>query len=263
MAWNSKKAAAMAVIGEHLNVLPLDLKLEFSDKCARNIFQDPNNSENVVPWERHWGITFAFMKPRENLIRNLEFAMLQELLGMGPPKYCLISNKCKDFDQQVLLVLNYLPKKKICLYPPAIIPRGPFEKPAWRSLGKELHKRRVSLNDFNAPETWVVNTNQDMMCVRFSSDDHLTNNVRFALMKENLGVGPKQYCLVYEDKPQHNVHFAIVMTFLPRHKMFVYPEGVRLDGMFVEEPWLTRGISVCSRASISAEEFRTYFPTEV
>ena len=82
-------------------------------------------------------------------------------------------------------------------------------------------------------------------------------------MKENLGVGPKRYCLVYENKPLNNVSFAIVMTFLPRHKMFVYPEGVRLDGMFMVEPWLTRGITICSRTSISAEEFCSYFPTEV
>ena len=263
MAWNSKGAAAMAVIGEHLSVLPLDQKLEFRDKCARNIFQDPDNTGNVIPWERQWGITIAFMGPRENLIRNLEFAMIQELLGLGPPKYCLVSNKFKEFDKRVLLVLNYLPQKKICMFPPTRIPRGPFEAPIWEKWGKILRKQRISLDDFIAPETWKVNKEQDMMCVRFTEDeDHLVNNVKFALLKENLGIGPKQYCLVYEDNPNHIVPFAIVTALLPRHKMFVYPGGVTLDGMFENEPWLSRGVYVCSRASISKEEFHSYFPDE-
>ena len=191
MAWNSKRAEAMVVAGLHLGVMPWARKIEFSERCARNIFQDPHNSKDVVQWERHWGITIAFLGPRENLIRNLEFAMIQELLDMGPPKYCLVCNNLRGFGERVLLVLNYLPKEKICLYPPTTIPRGPFEKPAWRSLGKELSERRVSLNDFDAPETWRVNTDQDMMCVRFSSDDYLINNVRFALMKEKLGEEPQ------------------------------------------------------------------------
>ena len=97
MAWNSKRAEAMVVAGLHLGVMPWARKLEFSERCARNIFQDPHNSRDVVQWERHWGITIAFLGPRENLIRNLEFAMIQELLGMGPSKYCLVSNKFRDF----------------------------------------------------------------------------------------------------------------------------------------------------------------------
>ena len=156
-----------------MGVMPMTRKLEFSEKCAKNIFQDPDNVEEVIQWEKHWGIVFVTMGSRETLIRNIEFALIQEMMDLGPPKYCLMSNGVRDFERRVLLVLNYLPRKKICLYPPTIIPRGPFEEPRWRSLGKEISERRVALNDFDAPGMWEVNTSQNMVCIRFSDNAHL------------------------------------------------------------------------------------------
>lgn len=252
----------MAIVGEHLGVMPMTRKLEFSEKCAKNIFQDPDNEEEVVQWEKPWGIVLVTMGSKETLIRNIEFSMIQEMMGLGPSKYCLMSNGVRDFERRVLLVLNYLPRKKICLYPPTTIPRGPFEEPRWRSLGKEISERRVALNDFDAPGMWEVNTSQNMVCIRFLDNPRFIDNTRFAFLKESLRVGPERYCLVYEQNPLYLSQIAIVMTFLPRHKMFMYPGGTRLGGMFLQEPWLSRGLDICSRTSITTEEFQTYFPSE-
>ena len=52
-----------------------------------------------------------------HLLKNIKFTMIQELMGLGPMKYCIVYNKMPKFSKKLLLLISYLPHKKMCLYP--------------------------------------------------------------------------------------------------------------------------------------------------
>ena len=101
-----------------------------------------------------------------------------------------------------------------------------------------------------------------MVCIQFTDYPHLIENLRLALTEEGLGLGPQRYCLVFDRDPYFHRFLAVILAFLPRHKMFMYPNNVVLGGPFTHEPWLSRLRTVCSRPSLSPKEFQTHFPEE-
>ena len=60
----------------------------------------------------HWGVTYVTMWDEEHLLKNIQFAMIQEMMGIGPAKYCIVNNIMPNFEKRLMFLLNYLPKKK-------------------------------------------------------------------------------------------------------------------------------------------------------
>ena len=50
-----------------------------------------------------------------------------------------------NFEENLLLLMNYLPHQKMCLYPPRYVLKGPFCHSPWRELGKAISSRQVNL----------------------------------------------------------------------------------------------------------------------
>ena len=64
-------------------------------------------------WTAMNQVTFVSLRNRENVLSNLELAMLKEIVGLGPLYYCVITSYNLDFESLLMLVLQYLPKEKI------------------------------------------------------------------------------------------------------------------------------------------------------
>ncbi len=262
MAWTSKEEQAMSLIQLHMRVMPIEKKTELNQIYSQHLFSNRRNAGIPDQWDERWGIVFITMAERGHLLRNIGFAMIQEMLGLGPTKYCIVQGNVPEFYNKLLLLLNYLPREKLCFYPPTANLRGPFERSPWRERGEEINNRRFSHEDFDAPGVWKANSSRDMVCIRFTDYPRLIGNLRLALTKEGLGLGPQRYCLVFDRDLHYSRFLAVVLTFLPRHKMFMYPNNLVLGGLFAHNPWLSRLRTVCSRPSLSPEEFQTHFPEE-
>ena len=85
------------------------------------------------------------MWDEEHLLSNIRLAMILEIMGMGPIKYCIINNTVPNFENKVLLLMNYLPHEKMCFYPPQDFLEGPFANSPWRELGKAIRSRQLNL----------------------------------------------------------------------------------------------------------------------
>ena len=91
-----------------------------------------------VKWETHWGVTFVIMWDEEHFLKNIQFAMIQEMMGLGPMRYCIVGNAMLNFTSRLLLLLNYLPQKKMCFYPHLFVLDPPFNCSPWREIGEAI-----------------------------------------------------------------------------------------------------------------------------
>ena len=106
---------------------------------------------------------------------------------------------------------------------------------------------------------WKINSSRTMTCIQLKEEWPLYNNLRVAMIKEVVGLGPQRYCIVVNQDPTFYSKLKLVMAYLPHSKMFLYPAGSRLEGPFLQEPWLSRGRTLSSRPSLTAEEFHASF----
>ena len=256
MAWNSTKDAALNVIGLHMGVMKPERKQELSDFYAQNIF-GPDRER--IQWDRRWGIVFVNLRGKNTLMKNIRFFMIQEQMNQGPPKYCVLGHNLAGYENRLLFLMNFLPHRKICTYPIRLTLRGPFELPQWRDRGREVSLRGINLKEFDAPGTWKTSPSGDMVCIRMTDLPHLLDNIRFALFKETMGLGPVRYCIVYQRTRAFYSHLGMVTTFLPRHKMFMYPGNDVSNQLFGREPWLSRARAICAQPSITPGQFRANF----
>ena len=67
--------------------------------------------------------------------------MILEMMGLGPTKYCIVYNEMPNFFNRLLLLINYLPQKKMCFYPPCFFFDTPFDHLPWREIGEAIHSR--------------------------------------------------------------------------------------------------------------------------
>ena len=52
-----------------------------------------------------------------------------------------------NFFKRLLLLINYLPKKKTCFYPPQVILEAPFDHSPWREIGEAIRSRQFHLKN--------------------------------------------------------------------------------------------------------------------
>ena len=106
---------------------------------------------------------------------------------------------------------------------------------------------------------WRTSSAGDITCVDLAWSPYLLGSLRIAMLKEVIGIAPQRYCVYVHSDDQFYRRLQLLMTCLPEEKIFLYPEGARLGGPFLLEPWQTRGQRVLGRPSLSGEEFYDTF----
>ena len=147
MAWASREEEAMDIIGNHMGIMRLEKKKELSEIYSKLVFPRQGLDWTDVKLTTQWGVTFVTMWDEEHLIKNIKFAMLQEMMGLGPMKYCIVYNEMPNFSSRLLLLINYLPQKKMCFYPPRFFLDTPFDHSPWREIREAIRSQWLNLKN--------------------------------------------------------------------------------------------------------------------
>ena len=127
MAWESCEEKAMNIVSKHLHEIRIEKKKELSELYSRHLFPRQGQNWTNVKWTTHWGVTFVTMWDEEHQIKNVQFAMIQEMMGLGPMKYCIVYNEMPNLFSRLLILINYVSQKKMCFYPPRFFFDAPFD----------------------------------------------------------------------------------------------------------------------------------------
>ena len=73
--------------------------------------------------------------------------MILEMMGLGPMRYCIVYNDMPNFFSRLLLLINYLPQKKMCFYPPRFFFDVPFDHSPWREIKDPICSQRFYLKN--------------------------------------------------------------------------------------------------------------------
>ena len=138
MAWETREEEVKNIVSKNMCKMRIEKKKEISELYSQHLFPMQSQSWIDVKWTTHWGVTFVTMLDEKHLIKNIQFAMIQEMMGLGPMKYCIVYNKMLNFFERLLLLINYLPQKKMCFYPPQVILEPPFDHSLWREIGEAI-----------------------------------------------------------------------------------------------------------------------------
>ena len=147
MAWASNEEQAMYVVRQHMRVMSSEKKNALVGCYSQLFFPQRENSWNDVKWATFYGVTFVTMWNEEHLYNNIRLAMIKEMMGLGPMKYCIVYNKMPNFLSKILLLLNYLPQKNMCFYPPCFFLDAPFDYSPWREIGEAILSRWLNLKN--------------------------------------------------------------------------------------------------------------------
>ena len=74
---------------------------------------EPGFGWNIFKWTTIGEVTFVTMWDEEHLLSNICFTMIQELMKTRPSKYCIINSQVPNFESKILLLIHYLPPKKM------------------------------------------------------------------------------------------------------------------------------------------------------
>ena len=118
-------------------------RMKICEIFSRVFFPNRLDSWNHAKWVTHWGVTFITMWSGEHLMRNICYAMLKEHLGFGPFRYCILSNEMPHFEERVMMLMRYLPCRKMCFYPKMYYLDGPFQRAPWRREGRRILRRKI------------------------------------------------------------------------------------------------------------------------
>ena len=164
MAWASTEEQAMYVVRQHMEVASLETKKNLIDLYTQLFFPQPDSSWSQVMWSNRSGVTFVTIWGEEHLRNNLRLALIKEMMGLGPMKYCIVNNMMPNFESKVLLLIRYLPHKKMCFYPPKATLSGPFSHSPWQEIGAAMRARRINLK--NPPLRTAFYAQQYMIFLR-------------------------------------------------------------------------------------------------
>ena len=145
IAWETKEEETIEVVVQHMRVMDKDSKEELYNLYTRLIFPRQNHTWDDIKWTNFWDVTFVTMWSHKHLLQNLKLAMIQEHMGIGPSKYCIVNNWMPEFENNLLLLINYLPHQKMCFFPPQFPLEGPFSRSPWREIGEKICERTLCL----------------------------------------------------------------------------------------------------------------------
>ena len=135
MAWEAHEEEAMNIVSKHMRKMRIEKKKEINELYSRHLFPRQGQNWTDVKWTTNWGVAFVTMWDEEYRIKNIEFAMIQEMMGLEPMKYCIVYNKMPNFFKRLFLLIKFLPQKNMCFYPPPVILEPPFDHSPWREIG--------------------------------------------------------------------------------------------------------------------------------
>ena len=100
---------------------------------------------------------------------------------------------------------------------------------------------RYELRLFPHPGTSIAQTKwrtyRNVVRVTLWGRDHFRNNVRLAMVREAMGLGPRYYCIIRTLYPAFSERVFLLLQFLPHQKMYLYPHfGLPLRGPFNQSP---------------------------
>ena len=76
---------------------------------------------------------------------------------------------------------------------------------------------------------------------------HFLNNLRLAMVKESLGVGPKYYCIIRSTAENFAQKVFLMTRYLPHQKFTIRPYGPPLEGPFLRPERRLMGQAMCNR----------------
>ena len=106
MPWESLEEEAMKIISKHMHEMRIEKKKELNELYSGLIFLRQGQDWTDVKWTTHWGVTFITMWDEEHMIKNIKFAMIQEMMGLGPMKYCIVYNEMLNFFKRLLFLIK-------------------------------------------------------------------------------------------------------------------------------------------------------------
>ena len=148
MAWASKEELVMDVVRKHMREMSTPRKDALIKHYSKVFFRhEQQNGWHDVRWSTRGGVTFVTMWDEEHLYNNLRLAMIKEMMGAGPMKYCIVNNSMPNFESRLLLLIHFLPHKKMCFFPPREILSRPFTHTPWLEIGEAIRNQTLSLKN--------------------------------------------------------------------------------------------------------------------
>ncbi len=134
----------MDVVQRHMREMSKPRKDALVEHYSNVFFgNEPQIGWNNVRWVTRGGVTFVTMWDEEHLYNNLRLAMIKEMIGLGPKKYCIVNNMMPNFEKKLLLLIYFLPHKKMCFFPPRELLSGPFTHAPWLEIGRAISSNRT------------------------------------------------------------------------------------------------------------------------
>ena len=149
-----------------------------------------------------------------------------------------------------------------------------FNKMAWNSNGERI---RETLKDYfsqlKPDKKQILEHHYDQVIspiggewtrmgniafVTLKNRSHVLENLGLSVFKEAIGIGPDYYCIIRSYNYDFESLLLLALHYLPKCKFCMYPEEETLAGPFLHSPWSSLGRSICSKPTISIDEYILY-----
>lgn len=109
-----------------------------------------------------------------------------------------------------------------------------------------------------AQTRWI--TSQSITRVTVWGQDHVLNNLRLAVIREAMGLGPHHYCIIRSAAPNFESKVLLLARYLPRERLSIRPIGPPLGGPFLQPHWRSLGEEICQRTTPMMRELPPMCP---
>ena len=94
--------------------------------------------------------------------------------------------------------------------------------------------------------------------VNLKNKENVLNNLKLAMLKEIVGLGPQLYCIIWSYNIDYESLLMLVLHYLPKDKFCIYLENESLRGPFLYEPWKILGQRIYNWTIIFVERYLAY-----
>ena len=94
--------------------------------------------------------------------------------------------------------------------------------------------------------------------VNLRNRENVLSNLKLAMLKEIVGLGPQYYCVIHSHNLDFESFFMLILHYLPKDKFCIYLEDESLRGPFLYEPWKILGQRICTQPTILLERYLAY-----
>ena len=107
---------------------------------------------------------------------------------------------------------------------------------------------------------WKLSLNGTIVLIKLSDNIFDTmENICYYMLAELLGLGPARYCVQYREGFVPYISLKYVLSYLPRQKMFIYPQGSTYDYSRQYPRWQIRFRVFFRQPSLTQAEFDAHF----